>query len=204
MLTNPVKIRKYISLIPNDFARSVAFSSNGKFLAVGTKNDGVLVYNVKDWEIIVELPHNYTVHSVEWSPNCKHLATGSISGPIKIWNSDTWDISQVLDHSKEALNLAWSLNGKILVAGSWGRFDDCPYLDAWKTYDWSKIATEAHRPRYVSFSPDSSLIAIDYKLKGIEILSSSDFLRKLFTNKSVPLKITTPIPNNNTSSIARY
>lgn len=205
MPANPVKIKKYMSLITNDFARSIAFSSNGKYLAVGTKNDGVLVYDVKDWKVIVELPHNYTVHSVEWSPNCMYLATGSTSGPIKIWNSDTWDISEVLDHSKESMNLAWSPDGKFLVAGSWGRSDDNPYLDIWKTSDWSKITTKAHRPRYVSFSPDSSLIAINYKLEGIEILSVSDLSRKTlldFSDSEEYVSLYRPSWNNDGSLIA--
>ncbi|MBK5115231.1 MAG: hypothetical protein JJE41_16515 [Candidatus Heimdallarchaeota archaeon] len=205
MPSKTVKIKNYIDLIPNDFARSVAFSLNGKFLAVGTKNDGVLIYNVKDWKIIVKLPHEYAVNAVEWSPDSKYLATGSIHGPIKIWNSDKWKPSQVLDHSKEALNLAWSPNGKILVAGSWGRFDDCPYLDAWKTFDWSKITTEVHRPRYVSFNPDSSLIAIIYKLEGIEILSAPDFTRNTFLDFSDSDKyvaIYRPSWNNDGSLIA--
>ena len=45
MPTNPVKIKKYIDLIPKDFAISIAFSPDGKYLAAGTEKDGVLIYN---------------------------------------------------------------------------------------------------------------------------------------------------------------
>lgn len=205
MPSTPVNIKKYIDLIPKDFARSVAFSPNGKFLAAGTEKDGVLIYNVNDWKIVSKLHHSYTVHGVEWSPDNKFLATGGISGSIKIWNSDSWTESQVLAISNEAVSLSWSPNGQFLVAGSWSNIDENPPLDIWQTSDWSKITTNVYRPRYISFSPDGSLIAISYQTEGIEILSLPDFIRKAlldFSDSEKTVSIFSPSWKSDGSLIA--
>jgi len=171
MTINPVKIKNYIDLIPKDFARSVAFSSNGKFLAAGTEKDGVLIYNVKDWKIVVKLPHSYSVDSVEWSPDSMFMASGSISGSVKIWDSENWDEVHTLEESIGAVNLSWSANRNYLIAGSLDRSDKKPFLDIWQTKDWKKLDSKVYRSRNIALNSSSSLFAINYNIKEVRVFS---------------------------------
>ena len=171
MSTNPMKIKNYIDLIPMDFARSVAFSPNGKFLAAGTEKDGVLIYNVKDWKIIVKLHHSYSVHSVVWSPDSLYLASGSITGSVKIWNSDNWNEVHTLEESVGAVNLSWSANGNYLIAGSLDSSDKKPFLDIWQTINWKKIESNVYRSRFIALNSSSSMFAINYNIEEVRIFS---------------------------------
>lgn len=172
-----IKIRHYGDLLPNSYARCISFSLNDQFLAVGSTNEGVLIYRIKDWKVVHEIPQEETVWSIEWSPDGKFLASGSINEPVKIWKTDDWREYLTLDKSEEAMKLNWSSDGKFLAIGTSGSSDNRPFLDIWKTSDWSKIKNEISQPSYPIFSHDSSMLAIDNELLGYEILSLPNFNR---------------------------
>lgn len=75
-----------ILLMPEP-AYAVAWSPNGKMIAVGTENSEVWIWDADTYEQIAVLDgHEDIVTSVSWSPNNLYLGSGSLDGTIRIWN----------------------------------------------------------------------------------------------------------------------
>ncbi len=184
MNSKPVQFKHQIDLIPDGLARCIAYNPTGELLAIGTENGFIFIYQVSDWEILEQLENDYSINSIVWSPDSKFLAIGSMDGPIKIWRTSNWSMLNSLEESKEALNLSWSSDGKFLAVGSWGCSDDEPFLDIWNAVDWQKIPNKIPRSRYISFNPDSSLLAVVCALRGLEIYSLPNFERIYFLDFS--------------------
>ena len=73
--------------------RSVVFSPDGRYLAVGTDGgSSVQLIDTSSWQVIRTFEgHTLAVTSVAFSPDGKILASGSDDGTIKLW-----DISDLL------------------------------------------------------------------------------------------------------------
>ncbi len=65
---------------------SIAFSPDGKYLALGSDDKNVKIWSVEQKKEITTLKgHNRVVRSVSFSPDGKYLASGSEDGMIKLW-----------------------------------------------------------------------------------------------------------------------
>ncbi|MBD3190137.1 MAG: hypothetical protein GF308_05815 [Candidatus Heimdallarchaeota archaeon] len=175
-----------LSKIYTDSVHDLAFSPNGKYLAAAIEDKTAQVFKTHHWsQPLMTLRHEYSVHSVAWSPDNQFLATGSIDGSVKIWQ--VLDASEVLTLQKSgnALTLDWSSDGKYLAVGNFSPDDRKPGVEVWDTSNWEQVPTNNdYCSWYVAFSPDSSFLAIQYKLEGIEVLSVPDFSREVFLDFS--------------------
>jgi hypothetical protein len=100
---------------------SVAFSPNGKTLAVGDVNGATYIWKPASRVITTTLtdPKSEGVDSVAFSPDGKTLAVGDDNGQIYLWNLATDMIIAHLIDSKSgsAYSVAFSPNGRTLAAG---------------------------------------------------------------------------------------
>ncbi|MGK7957206.1 MAG: WD40 repeat domain-containing protein [Crocosphaera sp.] len=114
-------IRKInLRIFDRPWIASVAFSSDGKYLASGSHKA------IKIWEVAtgqeirtLETGRGRYLDLIVYSPNGKYLASGSRDRSIKIWEvAKGKEICTLTGHSDKVNSIAYSPDGKYLASGS--------------------------------------------------------------------------------------
>ena len=98
---------------------SVAFSRNGQFLASGS-----LDHAVRLWDIPTGTPystlsgHSNWVSSVACSPNSKLVASGSYDHIVRLWNVIEGTLYVLRGHVDRIDSVVFSPDGQLIVSGS--------------------------------------------------------------------------------------
>jgi WD40 repeat protein len=111
--------RKRRSVLPvAGGAAAVAFSPDGKNLAVGCFDHAALLISVASGQPMLTLRgHAKSVGVVAFSPDSKILATGSHDQTVKLWNVETGTEHKTLAGARgRILSVAFSPDGKLLAA----------------------------------------------------------------------------------------
>ncbi|KAB8313851.1 hypothetical protein SD81_040435 [Tolypothrix campylonemoides VB511288] len=99
---------------------SVAFSSDGKLLALGDTNGDIHLYQVSDWKQLLTCKgHANWVVSLAFSLDGRTLASSSIDYTVKQWDVNTGECLQILQgHDNEVWSVAFSPDGNTLASAS--------------------------------------------------------------------------------------
>ena len=137
--TDLPQVSKNESISPNDFrllrtleghsegVLSICWSPDGKYLASGSMDDTVVLWDVNTGQRIRLLRgHSSLVYEVCWSPNGKYLASGSgkkglflQTGEVIMWDANTGErIRTLKGHSDYVCSVCWSPDGIYLASGS--------------------------------------------------------------------------------------
>ena len=175
---------------------SVAFSLNNDYLASGSADDTIKIWNTSDWSnVTIWSGDSFSdVYSVVFSDNNKWLASSSRDDTIKIWDTTDWsEIKTLTGHSNDVGSVAFSPNNKWLASGS---ID----IKIWDTTDWSEIKTLNEHSEYVidvAFSTNNEWLASSSRDDTIKIWDTSDWSEiKTLTGHSNDVASVAFSPNN--------
>jgi WD40 repeat protein/DNA-binding SARP family transcriptional activator len=130
-------------------ANSVAFSPDGKELAVASEAGEVTIWDTGNWRKLFSLPGEIA----RYSPDGRRLATGSQDGAVTIWDSSTRQELLTLKGQNQWVELLYfSPDGRLLVSTS----DDNTFI-VWDS-DTGKKLFSSTSTAYASFSPDGRLL----------------------------------------------
>jgi WD40 repeat protein len=99
---------------------SVAFSSDGKYLVSGSKDNTIKLWGVESQQELATLHgHSNRVISVVFSPDGKYLASGSYDETIRLWNVESRkEVAALQGHTREVTAVAYSPDGSRLASSS--------------------------------------------------------------------------------------
>jgi WD40 repeat protein len=104
----------------DDFSNALAWSPNGKLIAVGNRQGGVEIIDANEgiaWYRVKEAGKE--IRSLAWSADETRLAVGGESGTVRVWDVSQGTstlIKQFSSHKAGVTALAWSPNGETLVS----------------------------------------------------------------------------------------
>jgi WD40 repeat protein len=138
---------------------AVAFSPDGKLLAIVEANNEIRVWRVADSQpLLICKGHTNWVWSVAWSPDGTLLASGSGDGTVRLWEIRTGQLLKTLqEHMSQVRSVAWSPDGTLLASGG----DDCTIRlwDVPKGQPLKILPGHTSQVRLVAWSPDGTLLA---------------------------------------------
>jgi WD40 repeat protein len=153
ILTLPVTLRGH-----EQDVISVTFSPDGKFLASGSSDKTVKVWEVGSWREVTTLRgHEDQVSSVSFNPDGKFLASGSSDKTVKVWEVGSWrEVATLREHGYLVWSVTFSPDGKFLASGSLDKT-----VKVWEVGSWREVITLRHGDPVtsVAFSPDGKFLA---------------------------------------------
>lgn len=111
---------------------SVAFSGDGKYLALGARDGHIAVWTAEGLKPVWEAQgHEDIVDQLSFSPDGTHLVTGSWDKSVKIWEASTGrNLNTLKGHQDAVFSVSFSRDGQRVSSGS--------YDGAVKTWELSK------------------------------------------------------------------
>ena len=176
-------------VITNNYdVRPVAYSPDGKYIASGSRDESVRVWDAKSGACVATLKgHSNSVNSVAYSPDGQYIASGSLDKTIKIWQlvkrrirlfnsqSHYWKCKITLNthsHSGSVYTVAFSPDGRRIASGSTDNsvrvWDADTDSDSYGTC----IKTLNGHPNpvwSVAYSPDGKYIASGSEDKSVRV-----------------------------------
>ena len=141
------------------YIESIAFSPNGKTLAIGNADEPVQLWNVDTGEYTATLVgHQDSVTSVVFSPDGKTVATGSWDGTVRLWDANTGEYkTTIAEHAEGIHTIVFSPDGKTVAIVAYNTAD----VELWDVNTGKqKLILQTEKNIFcAAFSPDSRTLA---------------------------------------------
>jgi WD40 repeat protein/tRNA A-37 threonylcarbamoyl transferase component Bud32 len=158
---------------------TVAWSPNGEFLAAGSQDGIITIWNMSMGQSVRYRGHA-RVTSLSWSPNDHLLASSGTEGTVQVWDiSSPRKIHTYRGHSGSVDVVRWSHKGEFLVSGSKDKT-----VIIWNVSSEKKVHTYQYHKAEIaalSWSPNDQLIASGGHDGSVQIWTSSNGI-EVYTN----------------------
>jgi WD40 repeat protein len=147
------------TLSASGIPRSVAFSSDGKTVALGGSEHRIQIWDVASGEMLRTIEgHTDRVRSVVFSSDDQTIASASADKTIRAWRPGTGEVLHILEADRGDVRcVAFSPDGQVIASG----YDD-GVIRLWKTDSGALLRTLKGHMSLVSsvaFSPDGRTFA---------------------------------------------
>lgn len=146
----------------SEWIRSIAWSPDGRYIAVANQSGGIWVQNSATEETIltVQSAPALPVYTLAWSPDGGKLASGGEDPDINIWDAATGKLIQNLQRQAGAVRtLSWSPDSTHLVSASQEGFPDT--VQIWDVASGRvRFSPTVGEALVAAWSPDGETVAI--------------------------------------------
>ncbi len=152
---------------------SVSWHPDGTYLASGSSDDDVRIYDTSTWNLEETLTDaTSTVKEVSWHPDGTYLASGSLNNDVYIYDTSTWNLEETLtDATSHVRSVSWHPDGTYLASGS---SDTDVYIYDTSTWNLEETLTDAGNYVYsVSWHPDGTYLASGSSDDDVRIYDTS-------------------------------
>jgi glucose repression regulatory protein TUP1 len=98
------------------------FAGNGRFIASGSGDKTVRLWDILDGKLVYTLSIEDGVTTVAMSPDGRYVAAGSLDKSVRVWDTTTGYLVERLEnpdgHKDSVYSVAFAPNGRDLVSGS--------------------------------------------------------------------------------------
>lgn len=136
------------------YISSLSFSPAGRWLASGSADQTIKIWETSDWKEVSSLKHTDSVRSISFSPDGRCIAAGG-GRVVRIWSIAAWREERVLETGNGVRSIAFSPDGRWLAV----RGEE---IGIWDTQSWSELNTIKGcevAPHSLVFSPDGDWLA---------------------------------------------
>ncbi len=149
-------LREIMTLRHGEWVLTVAFSTDGKFLATGDASGQIKVRNLQNQQDIAQFQGDPDfISTVKFSPDDQTLASAGYNGGVKLWKLPNWEQVGILPTNSTVTDLSFSPDSSKLAS------TDYEVVNLWTIQNGVNIATLSGHVGWVNataFSPDGTYL----------------------------------------------
>ncbi len=147
-------LREIMTIRHSGWIYALAFSYNGKYLAIGDTSGQIKIRNLQNQQDVIEFRGDAdSITALQFSPDDQTLASAGYNGGVKLWNVSNWEHIGTLPTNATVTDLSFTPDSSTLAS------TDYETVILWSILSGENIVTLTGHKGWVyaaSFSPDGN------------------------------------------------